>query len=145
MKYRLIDNISQPLVPIISIILLLNSPLSIAALSMDVVDAMDEVNACQTIRLRHTYEQCMQQTNGKISAAIQRKSSQVLSKYPSSKKQKILDNIQSKINSNKLKCESEQPHFGDSPTGQRRLPYCIYENMLETLINVERNIKSFLK
>ncbi len=133
-----------PLVPIISIALLLTSPISSAALSSNVFNAMDEVNACQTIALRQTYEDCMRDTNGKIRAAIQRKSSQILSKYPSSKKQKIVAKIESNIEKSKLKCEREQPLYGDSPTGQRRLPYCIYENMLETLINVERNIKIFL-
>jgi len=132
------------LVPIISIIFLSFSSISSAALSSDVVNAMDGVNACQTITLRQTYEHCMQDTNGRIRAAIQSKSSQILSKYPSSKRQKIFDKIESSIESNKIKCEREQPYFGDSPTGQRRLPYCIYENMLEILINVERNIKVFL-
>jgi len=144
MQYPLVGNMTYPLVLIFSMLFLVVSPLSRAALSSEVVDAMDEVNACQTITLRQTYANCMRDTNGRIRAAIQRKSSQILSKYPSSKRQKILDKIESNIKSSKLKCEREQPHFGDSPTGQRRLPYCIYENMLETLINVERNIKIFL-
>ena len=125
--------------------LLFNSPNIMAELSMEVVSAMDKAQDCRKIRMMLTYQQCMQQTNGELRAAIEAKSSQKLASYHSAKKLKIMDKINAKIESNQLMCEREQPHFGDSPTGQRRLPYCIYENMLETLINIDRNINTYLR
>jgi len=115
------------------------------SLSDDVVKAMDQANACRTMSMLENYQQCFHETSAKLKVAIKSSSSISLHRYPLSKRRKISENIQTKIELNNKNCEKEQPFYGDSPTGTRRLSYCIYENMLEILINVERNINIYSK
>ncbi len=115
------------------------------SLSDDVVKAMDQANACRTMNILNRYERCFQETNERLESAIKSSSLISMHRFSVSKKRKIMDNIQTRIASNNKKCRGEGKFYGDSHTGQRRLPYCIYENMLEILITVERNISLYSK
>jgi hypothetical protein len=124
------------------ICLLLSTP-SRAFLSDDVYRAMDEANACGQAHQNYIYSECMQINYEKLKKNILNKSQQQLQNYGTSKKQKLLQNINNKIKSNHKLCTNEKARLDDSMNGERRYPYCLYENMLEVLINVERNIEIY--
>lgn len=119
---------------------LMLSPISQAYLSQEVNQAMDKANTCNQAQQIEIYSECMQLNNERIKKSILSKSENQIQSFSRSKKQKVIQNINNKIQSNTKLCKNEKKRYGDSMTGQRRYPYCLYENMLELLINVERNI-----
>ncbi len=129
----------------LSIICLILSLPSHAFLSNEANRAMDEANACGQAQQNHIYSECMGKNNENMKKAILNKSLQHSQNFSANKKQKLLQNIHSKIESNKQLCANEKTRFGDSMTGDRRYAYCLYENMLELLINVDRNIETYAR
>lgn len=121
-------------------IALMLSPTSQAYLSYEVNQAMDKANTCKQAQQSHIYSECMRLNNEWLKKTVFSKSEYRMQSFASSKKQKVLKNINIKIQSNTQHCKDEKTRYGDSMTGERRFPYCQYENMLELLINVERNI-----
>ena len=122
---------------------LILSPSSHAFLSYDVNQAMDNANACSQARQIHIYSECMRENNEQIKKKLLSESQQQIRNFGSSKKKKVQQNIDNRIKSNTKLCKDEKTRFGDSMTGERRYPLCLYENMLELLINVERNIEIY--
>jgi len=116
------------------------SPVSQAYLSHEVSQAMDNTNACRQAQQNHIYTECMRLSNESLKKTLFSKSEQQMQSFVNSKKQKVMKNIKNRIQLNTKRCNDEKAQFGDSMTGERRYPYCLYENMLEILINVERNI-----
>ena len=124
----------------LSFTLLMLSTTNHAFLSHEVSQAMDNANACNQAQQSYVYSQCMQENNEQIKKNLLSKSQQQIQNFSSSKKRKVQQNIENKVKSNTKHCKIEKEKYGDSMTGERRYPYCLYENMLELLINVERNI-----
>jgi len=116
-----------------------------ANFSEDVMYAMDGSNNCNKADQNHVYSECMLLNNQRLKDAILRISQQQLKKYDAKKKQSITENINRKIKSINRNCLNEQAMFGDSMNGERRHPYCIYENSLELLINIEQRIDIYAK
>jgi len=145
MQYQTFARVTRFAILLFFLSVLAASPVYARSLSDDVVKAMDQANACRTMSALESYQDCFQETAANLMLAIKSSSSISLHRFPLSKRRTINENIQKKIKSNNKHCEQEQPYYGDSPTGQRRLPYCVYENMLEILINVERNISIYSK
>lgn len=91
------------------------------------------------------YTECMQDNNERIKQTALSKSQQQIQNYPTSKRQTIIKNINAKIKTNSKHCSYERDKFVDNIAGTRRYQYCLYENMLELLINVERNIEIYTR
>ncbi len=121
------------------IALIVSTP-SRAFLSNEVNQAMDNANLCGQAQQSHIYSECMRLNNERLKKTLLSKSEHQMRNFANVKKQKILKNIHHKIQSNTKLCKDEKTRFGDSMNGERRYPYCLYENMLELLINVEKNI-----
>ena len=130
---------------LIVLVALFLAPASQAYLSEDVTQAMDEANICNQVSQNYIYTECMQRNNNQIRKAILKKSQQRTKRFRASKKQVIVQNINKKMKSNLKQCLNEKTMFGDSMTGERRHAYCIYENILELLINVERNLEIYAR
>lgn len=85
----------------------------------------------------------MQQNNEFIRRSIISSSEVKLEKLSANKKDRVKANISKRINSNIKQCLNERGRFKDSTQGDKRHQYCIYENMLELLINIDRDINRF--
>ncbi len=114
-----------------------------AYFSTAVSQAMSQVKHCYRSQFEAQYSDCVLAINDQLKAVIfstSVKKSQSLSP----KKQKLIQKkIRQKIKSNANQCfisQSNQEQFSGNNRSQMR---CLYENMLELLINVERNIQIF--
>lgn len=101
---------------------------------------MKRANNCKQAGQNQAYSECMQANSKQIRKIIQQESSRQMATLSNGKKQTIRKNINKKIKSFTEQCLIENGQFNGSMSGERRHPYCIYENMLELLINVQRNI-----
>ncbi len=106
---------------------------------------MDEANACGQAHQNDIYSECMQINYEKLKKNILNKIQQQTQNNDSGKKQEQLKNIENKIKLNQKRCANEKSRSGDNMNGERRYAYCLYENMLEVLINVERNIQIYAR
>jgi len=111
-----------------------------ANLSEEVVQSMQRANDCNLTNQNYVYTECMLINNQKITKSILRISQQKIKDYSANKKQTTIKNIDAKIIWINRHCLNEQTKFGDSMNGERRHPYCVYENRLELLINVQQRI-----
>lgn len=119
-------------------------PLSSQAfLSPQVNQAMDNANICRQSQQNFVYDECMRQNNQQIKKNIQNNHKQQSINFSTSQQLKLKQNINKKLESNQRLCEEEKKRFEGSMAGERRYYYCIYENLLETLINVDRNIEIY--
>ena len=118
---------------------------SIAGLSNDVIKSMDEANTCKKIAIHYVYMECMQQNNKRIVRFIKTKSSQVSSKMKNSRKQALLSNLTKKMDFDYANCGREKTMFNDVTRGEKRFEYCVYENRLETLINLNKRPEVYLQ
>jgi len=109
-----------------------------ANFSQEVVRAMDAAKDCNQASQNHIYLECMLINNQRLTKAILKISEQKIQKLPMKKQKAINDNINRKLKSIDRQCLNEQAMFGDSMNGERRHPYCLYENKLELLINVQQ-------
>lgn len=114
-----------------------------AFLSAEVMQAMDKANYCNINRQNDLYSECMKSNYEQIKKVVFEKVQQQTKNHKTNKKRVIMQNIDKKIKLNSKICLNENNLYGDSMNGERRHPYCLYENMLEILINVERNIEFY--
>ena len=116
-----------------------------AFFSPEVSQAMNQAKICDKIIQNHVYTECMVNNNKELENAIIKASEQKMASYSSTKKKKIKANLDKKTKSAAKQCMNEQVKFGDSMNGERRHTYCLYENLIELLINVERNIDIYAR
>jgi len=116
-----------------------------AFFSPEISRAMDQAKNCDRIIQNHVYAECMTNNNKELKDAIAKTSKQKMASYVASKQKKIITNLDKKAKSAAKQCMNEQAKFGDSMNGERRHTYCLYENLLELLINVERNIDIYAR
>jgi len=130
---------------LITFVLLTLAQNCLASLSAEVNRAMDEANTCQQVGQNHIYSQCMNNNNQRLRDTIMLKTKTQSASFGPSKQKRIKQNVDKKIKQSIKQCLDENAKFGDSMSGNRRHPYCLYENMLELLINVERNIEIYAR
>jgi Flp pilus assembly protein TadG len=114
-----------------------------AYLSSDVTKAMDQANLCRQATQELVFVECMRRNNTFIQQAIKRKSQSATAKFSSRTQKKVSAGIEKSIQSKVKTCMQEQTRFSNQSAGNRRHEYCLYENMLEVLINIDRNIERF--
>ena len=114
-----------------------------AYLSDEVNKAMDQANFCQKANQELVFIECMRRNNEFIRTTIKHKSKEATSRLSSKKKKKINQGIEHTIKSKIEICMNEQSQFSSHSGSDRRQEYCLYENMLEVLINIDRNIETF--
>ena len=117
---------------------------SLAFMSDEVIRAMDEANLCKRSSQGLVFIECMQLNNEFIRKSIISKSRQSTDKLPLSKREKINHNISKKIKSNIRRCMNEKVRINDSDQSDQRHEYCLYENMLEILINIDRDVQIYV-
>jgi len=113
-------------------------------MSDEVIRAMDEANQCKRSTQSLVFIECMQLNNEFIRKSIISKSRQSTDQLPLSKREKINNNISKKIKSNIRRCMNEKVRISDSAQSDRRHEYCLYENMLEILINIDRDVQIYV-
>ena len=104
---------------------------------------MDAAKDCNQASQNHIYLECMLINNQQLTKAILKISEQKVQKFPMKKQKATKENINRKLKSIDSNCLNEQTMFGDSMNGERRHPYCLYENKLELLINIQQRIDIF--
>jgi len=116
-----------------------------AFFSPEINRAMDRAKACEKIIQNYVYAECMTYNNKELKDAINNTSKRKMAIFSPSKQKKIKTNLDKTTKSATKRCLNEQAKFGDSMNGERRHTYCLYENLLELLINVERNIDIYAR
>ncbi len=115
-----------------------------AAFTSDHVSkAMAQANFCQKATQELVFIECMRRNNEYIRTTIKQKSKNATSRFSSVKKKKINQGIEHSIKSKIEICMNEQSRLSSHSGSNRRQEYCLYENMLEVLINIDRNIEIF--
>jgi len=114
-----------------------------AFMTPQIRSAMGEASLCQKIRSSGIYAECMSINNDKIAKAIKTESQLKTQNFSKAKKKRTLIKINKAVKANLKHCLDEQSLSGNSIDGQRRHSYCVYENMLERLINVSNHIENY--
>jgi chromatin segregation and condensation protein Rec8/ScpA/Scc1 (kleisin family) len=108
---------------------------------------MIQAQDCRNIQQSEIYTDCMQQVNNKLKKSIAMSKQTKLQKYRSKKASNLSKNIDQQIKNNLKKCMNEQTQLSSTDNmnniNEKRHLYCIYENMLELLINIEGNIRVY--
>ncbi|MEP1742835.1 MAG: hypothetical protein ABJI60_19060 [Kangiellaceae bacterium] len=140
MLYR---SITKQFTYILSFVAILLSTSSAAFISDEVSKAMDQANFCQKATQELVFIECMRRNNEFIRTTIKQKSKTATNGLSSHKKKKINQGIEHSIKSKIEICMNEQSRLSSHSGSDRRQEYCLYENMLEVLINIDRNIEIF--
>lgn len=123
--------------------IILTSLPSFGALSGEVMRAMDEANSCKKATQSKVIIYCMQQNNEFLQKSIVSSAELAIKKLPYSKQRSTRENITQKVKSNLKQCMNEASRIKNRGTAEQRHEYCVYENMLELLININNNLQIY--
>ncbi len=121
----------------------IQSSVAQAALPDSVNRAMSQANLCKQSQQGPVYISCMQDNNSQIRKDLISLRDKKAASFGYSKKQKIKQNVDAQINKKLKQCLNEKSRYQDLNQANKRHQYCIYENMVEILITLDRNIKLY--
>ncbi len=125
----------------------LHSLPSQAELSDNVNNTMIKAQDCRSINKDKIYINCMLEVNTSIKKLIKMSKNKQLGRFTGKKANEISHYIERKSQKILQRCLSAQAKRTSAENrktaGERRHLYCIYENMLELLINIEGNIELY--
>ncbi len=114
-----------------------------AALPDSVNRAMSQASLCKQSQQGPVYTSCMQDNSAQIRKDLISLRDKKLQPFGYSKKQKIKQNVDAEINKKLKLCLNEKARYQDLNQANKRHQYCIYENMVEILLTLDRNIKLY--
>ena len=125
------------------VLVAIQSSVAQAALPDSVNRAMSQANLCKQSQQGPVYISCMQDNNSQIRKDLISLRDKKAASFGYSKKQKIKQNVDAQINKKLKQCLNEKSRYQDLNQANKRHQYCIYENMVEILITLDRNIKLY--
>jgi len=121
-------------------------PLTVQAFfSPSVNRAMDEAKICNKVTSNHGYIECMNKNNQALKRSIDNTTTTKTADYSPSKQKRVKQYVKKQNQSITKNCLNEKSKLGNGITSDRRHIYCVYENLLELQINLERNIELYAK
>ncbi len=116
-----------------------------AFMSADVIKAMDQANFCKRANQTLVFVECMRRNNEFIRASIKKNTQTAIAKFNPYKRKKLEQGVTQSIHEKIDTCMKEQTRFSGNSGNDRRQEYCLYENMLEVLINIDKNIEIYAR
>lgn len=115
-----------------------------AELPESIIRVMFQAQECQSIVQNDVYFSCMLEVNNRIKKSIQISKQRQLKGLNTKNGDRLSKNIKQKIQHNLKTCQFEQSRLiaikSKKDDSEKRQAYCLYENMLELLINIERGM-----
>ncbi len=105
---------------------------------------MDAANECKTILDPTTHVQCMLKNNANIKRKTQFEVNRQLEKLVLSQKKKYQAKLKEKFEIHQKSCWKEKNSVVEGPYSEKRQVYCLYENGLELLITIQKNVDLLL-